>query len=56
MIITISLPPGAAARMRAAAKETQRTAEDLATWSVKMALLDHYKDRADPGLKEILRS
>ncbi len=54
MVITISLAPKAAARMRAAAKETERTVEDLATWSVKEALLDHFKDQVDPGVKEIV--
>ncbi len=49
MIITISLPPAAAERMKAAAKETNRTVADLATWSTKEALLDHFKDRDDPG-------
>ena len=53
MIITIGLSPKAAARMRAAVKETERTAEDLAAWSVNEALSDHYKDREDPGVKEI---
>lgn len=56
MIITIGLSPSAAARMRAAAKETERTVEDLAAWAVNEALLDHYKDREDPGIKEKLRS
>lgn len=55
MIITISLSPKAAARMRAAAKETERTVEDLATWSVKEALLDHFKDQEDPGVMEIVK-
>ena len=49
MIITISLPPAAAERMKAAMKETNRTAADLAAWSTKEALLDHYKDRDDPA-------
>ncbi len=53
MVITISLPPKAAARIRAAAKETERTVADLATWSVKEALLDHYKNQEDPGIKEL---
>ncbi len=47
MIITISLSKGSAELMRAAQKETNRTAADLATWSVQKALMDHYQGRPE---------